>query len=217
MHHAQARPDMAGRAAPRRRPRERVVAGPQQRLPRLPRRSRRRAARGVLRREPPHGARRMRGVVHAAEPGAPRRLLHDHTPERVPDVAEGRRAEPGQPDAARAPQRRDRAERRRRAAARRGRSGEAGTVRAQPRQRIPGPRGGIRRRSAACPTCSSSADVIPFMSNPDTEAASYAVYRDTILKTARHRGLDVRSLERRLSGESGAIVFGERIHHREAR
>ena len=59
-------------------------------------------------------------------------------------------------------------------------------------------------------------DVIPFMSNPDTEAVSYAVYRDTILETARLRGLDVRSLERRLSGESGAIVFGERIHHREA-
>ena len=59
-------------------------------------------------------------------------------------------------------------------------------------------------------------DVIPFMSNPDTEAASYAVYRDTIVETARLRGLDVRSLERRLSGESGAIVFGERIHHREA-
>ena len=59
-------------------------------------------------------------------------------------------------------------------------------------------------------------DVIPFMSNPDTEAASYAVYRDTILETARLRGLDVRSLERRLSGESDAIVFGERIHHREA-
>ena len=59
-------------------------------------------------------------------------------------------------------------------------------------------------------------DVIPFMSNPDTEAASYAVYRDTIHKTARPRGLDVGSVERRLSGESGAIVFGERIHHREA-
>ena len=42
------------------------------------------------------------------------------------------------------------------------------------------------------------------------------MYRDTILETARLRGLDVRSLERRLSGESGAIVFGERIHHREA-
>ena len=60
-------------------------------------------------------------------------------------------------------------------------------------------------------------DVIPFMSNPDTEAVSYAVYRDTILETARLRGLDVGSVERRLSGDSGAIVFGERIHHREAR
>ena len=34
-------------------------------------------------------------------------------------------------------------------------------------------------------------DVVPFMSNPDTEAASYAVYRDTIRETARLRGLDV--------------------------
>ena len=62
-------------------------------------------------------------------------------------------------------------------------------------------------------------DVVPFMSNPDTEAASYGVYRETMLATARIRGLDVETLERRLSGEAGdggAIVFGERIHHREA-
>ena len=62
-------------------------------------------------------------------------------------------------------------------------------------------------------------DVIPFMSNPDTEAASYGVYRETMLATARIRGLDVGPLERRLSGEGGEygpIVFGERIHHREA-
>ena len=65
-------------------------------------------------------------------------------------------------------------------------------------------------------------DVIPFMSNPETEAASYGVYRDTMLATARIQGLDVGALERRLSGvtgkagEGGAIVFGERIHHREA-
>ena len=62
-------------------------------------------------------------------------------------------------------------------------------------------------------------DVVPFMSNPDTEAASYGVYRETMLATARIRGVDVGALERRLSGEAGeggAIVFGERIHHREA-
>lgn len=59
-------------------------------------------------------------------------------------------------------------------------------------------------------------DVVPFMSNPQTEAASYGVYRETILETARLRGLDVASLERRLSPESGDTVFGERIHHREA-
>ena len=59
-------------------------------------------------------------------------------------------------------------------------------------------------------------DVVPFMSNPDTEAASYGVYRETMLATARIRWVDVGALERRLSGEDGAIVFGERIHHREA-
>ena len=59
-------------------------------------------------------------------------------------------------------------------------------------------------------------DVVPFMSNPDTEAASYGVYRETMLAMARTRGLDVGALERRLSGEGGAIVFGECIHHREA-
>ena len=64
-------------------------------------------------------------------------------------------------------------------------------------------------------------DVVPFMSNPDTEAASYGVYRETMLATARIRGIDVGALKRRLAGESGEagsgpIVFGERIHHREA-
>ena len=62
-------------------------------------------------------------------------------------------------------------------------------------------------------------DVIPFVSNPDTEAASYGVYRETMLAMARIRGLDVGALERPLSweaGEGGAILFGERIHHREA-
>ena len=65
-------------------------------------------------------------------------------------------------------------------------------------------------------------DVIPFISNPETEAASYGVYRETMLAMARLQGLNVGALERRLSGEAdeagegGAIVFGERIHHREA-
>ena len=67
-------------------------------------------------------------------------------------------------------------------------------------------------------------DVIPFISNPDTESASYGVYRETMLAAARIRGVDVGALGRRLSGEggdcveagSGPIVFGERIHHREA-
>ena len=37
-------------------------------------------------------------------------------------------------------------------------------------------------------------DVIPFISNPDTEAASYGVYRETMLAMARIRGLDVGAL-----------------------
>ena len=62
-------------------------------------------------------------------------------------------------------------------------------------------------------------DVVPFISNPDTEAASYGAYRETMLATARMQGLDVGVLECRLAGEggeNGPIVFGERIHHREA-
>ena len=62
-------------------------------------------------------------------------------------------------------------------------------------------------------------DVVPFMSNPDAEAASYGVYRETMLATARALGLDVGTLGRRQAGEggeNGPIVFGERIHHREA-
>ena len=58
-------------------------------------------------------------------------------------------------------------------------------------------------------------DVTSFMSNPDTEAASYGVYRETMLATARIRGLDVGALGRRLSGkggDGGPIVFGERTH-----
>ena len=51
-------------------------------------------------------------------------------------------------------------------------------------------------------------DVVPFMSNPETESASYGVYRETMLATARMQGLDVGALERRLAGESGSIVFG---------
>ena len=59
-------------------------------------------------------------------------------------------------------------------------------------------------------------DVIPFMSNLDTEAANYGVYRETMLAMARIQVLDMGPLERRLSGEGGAIVFGECTHHREA-
>ena len=156
----------------------------------------------------------MHGDVRAAEPGAPRCLLHDHAAERVPDVAEGGRAEPGQPTL------------RVRPTVVIGPSDVVGRLHAEGEAVRPIPfarsrgnaflvRGGNPKAIGGVSDWLRD-DVVPFMSNPDTEAASYAVYRDTILETARLRGLDVRSLERRLSGESGAIVFGERIHHREA-
>ena len=49
-------------------------------------------------------------------------------------------------------------------------------------------------------------DVVPFISNPETEAASYGMYRETMLATARMQGLDVGALERRLSGRRGRVA-----------
>ena len=144
----------------------------------------------------------MHRDIRAAEPGAPLRLLHDHTPERLPDVAEGRRAEPGQPDVARpnvviGP--RDVVERLHA-------EGETGAPVAFARSRgntylvRAGNPKGIRGVADLL-----RPDVVPFMSNPDTEAASYGVYQETILATAGIRGLDVRALERRLSGEGDDV------------
>lgn len=54
------------------------------------------------------------------------------------------------------------------------------------------------------------ADVRLFLSNPETETASYEVYADTLRGLARRAGVDGDFL----SGVQA--VYGERIHHREA-
>ena len=53
------------------------------------------------------------------------------------------------------------------------------------------------------------ADVRLFLSNPTSEAASYEVYRATLEGLARRQGVTLNIPEMR-------IVYGERIHHREA-
>lgn len=57
------------------------------------------------------------------------------------------------------------------------------------------------------------ADVRLFVSNPETEKASYRVYRDTLDGLARMQGLDLSDL---FAGTDSRIVYGQRIHHREA-
>lgn len=54
-------------------------------------------------------------------------------------------------------------------------------------------------------------DVRLFLSNPEREAASYEVYRDTLAGLARCEGI---ALE--LLADARRVVYGERIHHREA-
>jgi hypothetical protein len=56
-------------------------------------------------------------------------------------------------------------------------------------------------------------DVRLFISNPDTEAPSHKVYRDTLHNLAQDNGVDLRFLD---SAPNDRIVYGERIHHREA-
>lgn len=55
-----------------------------------------------------------------------------------------------------------------------------------------------------------------FISNPQTEKASYEVYRNSILGLARQQDLDVELLTTKLSSQSNTTIFGECIHHREA-
>jgi hypothetical protein len=59
-------------------------------------------------------------------------------------------------------------------------------------------------------------DVSLFISNPDTEKASYQVYRDSMIGLAQEQGVDSKLLEQKLSHASSTTVFGECIHHREA-
>ena len=114
----------------------------------------------------------------------------------------------------------DRAEVRGRAAARGRGDGGAGGVRAKPGERVPGAGGESEGDSGRGGSAPAGRDSVHLES--DTEAASLRRVPETMLAMARIQGLDVGALERRLSGggrcggEGGAIVFGERIHHREA-
>jgi hypothetical protein len=54
-------------------------------------------------------------------------------------------------------------------------------------------------------------DVRLFLSNPEHEAASYEVYRDTLAGLARRDGVTLEFL-----ADTERVVYGERIHHREA-
>ena len=56
-----------------------------------------------------------------------------------------------------------------------------------------------------------------FISNPVTESASYRVYADTLKALAHKTGTRFDWLDRPSGAESdGRVVYGERIHHREA-
>ena len=56
-------------------------------------------------------------------------------------------------------------------------------------------------------------DVRLFLSNPKTEKASYAGYRRNIDGLAEEQGIDLSGVR---EGDDARIVYGERIHHREA-
>ncbi len=56
-------------------------------------------------------------------------------------------------------------------------------------------------------------DVRLFLSNPKTEKASYAGYRATLDHLAEQAGVDLSGVR---EGDDRRIVYGERIHHREA-
>ena len=59
-------------------------------------------------------------------------------------------------------------------------------------------------------------DVTLFISNPQTEKASYQVYFDTFQALAEEQGLSWEILSSKLTSRNTGTVFGERIHHREA-
>lgn len=57
-------------------------------------------------------------------------------------------------------------------------------------------------------------DVRVFLSNPKTEAASYAVYRETLARFAQRHAIDLGPVLR--AEADRRVIFGESIHHREA-
>ncbi len=58
-------------------------------------------------------------------------------------------------------------------------------------------------------------DVRLTISNPVTEAASYEVYKQTLLDVAVEKELDVSAFSDLIDKDSTRVVFGESIHHRE--
>jgi len=58
-------------------------------------------------------------------------------------------------------------------------------------------------------------DVQLFISNPQTEKASFQVYSETLLNMAVEQGLPPLPFHDLLAGKTNNIVYGEQIHHRE--
>jgi len=58
-------------------------------------------------------------------------------------------------------------------------------------------------------------DVRLTISNPDTEAASYNIYKQTLLDVAAEKNLDVSDFNDLIDKGTDRTVFGETIHHRE--
>ncbi|MDH5546251.1 MAG: substrate-binding domain-containing protein [Gammaproteobacteria bacterium] len=59
-------------------------------------------------------------------------------------------------------------------------------------------------------------DIKLFISNPNTEKASYQVYEETLLALARQKNISQDTIRDLLSEASKRLVTGQRIHHREA-
>lgn len=58
-------------------------------------------------------------------------------------------------------------------------------------------------------------DVKLFMSNPETEKASYQVYVETIFGLAEEQRRDIEAFKQLFTMDTDKVVYGERIHHRE--
>lgn len=59
-------------------------------------------------------------------------------------------------------------------------------------------------------------DVRLFLSNPQNETASYLVYYQTMVGLLREHGIDPQALDNKIASPAPAMIFGDRIHHREA-